>query len=422
MSPNLGLPDIDSDLSTKGYFITGWYTKWQRWLDLAKDVIEEYREEWPLTQRQVFYRMVAVHNYPKTEKAADELGRELAKARRGGFIRMDAIRDDTLREVLPSYFDSAQAFLDSMNKTAETLNFDRQTGQPFHLEVWCEAAGAIPTLLRAVEPYSIQVSSNGGYDSVTAKNALAVRVFLRGLRGIRTRLLHFGDFDPSGEDMASVMAVDVGLMVGQRRAWFEALRRKHPSAAADDLAAQAVSNVQGIATARQMIKNGANGWEPPLETDWFEVHRVALTEDQVLVRMPPTAIPKHGDTRSFKFCERHPEAIAAYGFPTDWRKHADPRPGKRKGTTEYHNLPAITVQLEALTPTELRELLTETIEAAVDREAYGLVLTRETVAQSQLSSRIPRNLGFPQFPSAWTGRTRRKPRRRGRGWGRTGNN
>ena len=48
----------------------------------AQLVLEEYREYWPLTCRQIYYRMIGVHDYEKTDAAYGRLCHHLANARR----------------------------------------------------------------------------------------------------------------------------------------------------------------------------------------------------------------------------------------------------------------------------------------------------------------------------------------------------
>jgi hypothetical protein len=63
-------------------------------LDQVRSVLDEYLEHLPLTVRQVFYRLVGVYEYDKTEKAYARLAECLNRARRAGVISWDVIRDD----------------------------------------------------------------------------------------------------------------------------------------------------------------------------------------------------------------------------------------------------------------------------------------------------------------------------------------
>lgn len=51
----------------------------------VKEVLDEYSSYLPMTGRQIFYRMVGAHGYPKTERDYKNLLDKLNRARRGGF-------------------------------------------------------------------------------------------------------------------------------------------------------------------------------------------------------------------------------------------------------------------------------------------------------------------------------------------------
>lgn len=75
------------------------YAKTRALFDQVQVVLDEYREYWPLTCRQIFYRMVGAHGYDKSESAYGRLCNHLANARRARVIPFYAIRDDFLRHV-----------------------------------------------------------------------------------------------------------------------------------------------------------------------------------------------------------------------------------------------------------------------------------------------------------------------------------
>ena len=57
-------------------FITGWTPRPDTCalLDQVRAILREYDAHLPLTLRQIFYRLVGVHDYEKTERAYDRLG------------------------------------------------------------------------------------------------------------------------------------------------------------------------------------------------------------------------------------------------------------------------------------------------------------------------------------------------------------
>ncbi|WP_346763913.1 hypothetical protein [Rhodobacter sp. SGA-6-6] len=216
----------------------------------AQAVLDEYRQYWPLTCRQIFYRLVGAHGYDKTEAAYGRLCHHLANARRARMIPFAAIRDDGVTTKYNLHWDDRDAFIAHLRYLSSNYKRDKLAGQEYHIEVWCEAAGMLPQLHDAASPYSVQVYSSGGFDSLTAKKDLADRICRIEKP---TVILHLGDYDPSGESIFDSVAEDVAAFV-------EADRR------------------HGLITVQ------------------FE--RVALTASQVRIYDLPTAPPKATDSRS----------------------------------------------------------------------------------------------------------------------------
>jgi len=214
-------------------------------------VLAEYRSFWPLTCRQIFYRLVStISSYPKTETFYGNLCHHLANARRGRLIPFYAIRDDGETTYNLGHFDDEEHFLRHVRRLGESYTRNKLAGQDLHLEVWCEAAGMLPQLFHVAEPYSIPVYSSGGFDSLTSKKRLANRICEIGKRAV---ILHLGDHDPSGQSIFDSVAADVAAFVEADRPW---------------------------------------------ATVSVDFHRVALTAAQVRQYDLPTAPAKATDTRS----------------------------------------------------------------------------------------------------------------------------
>lgn len=334
------------------------YAKWDpkpdalHWVDCVRDVLEEFRDEWPLTVRQIFYRLVAVHDYTKTEAAYTKLTGIIGRARRAGMIKWNAIRDGGAGySVAPNFYEDADDFEKSIRSAAEYMHLDRQRGQEQVVELWCEAGGMVPILQRVGDVYGARANTGGGYDSVTAKHRLAQRVRDRSLDGTRTLILHVGDFDGSGEDMCEVLREDAGMMVLSLVIQTAIRDGRAPEGIANDLVNRTPEGMRRIAD-----------WA----SSFFEVERVALTAEQVVDRQVITAPPKPSDSRTARFVERNFEVVEALG------------------TTD------ISAQLEALTPPELRELLSAVIEERMDMDVYRSVLADEQDVRADLLARLDR--------------------------------
>lgn len=201
----------DSQKRPRGY-ITGYspQAKTLALLDAAKKVLDEYEDFWPLTVRQIFYRLVGAYDYDKTETAYGRLCHHLANARRAKIIPFSAIRDDGVTTFDLGHFDDEDDFLRHVRTLGQNYQRNKMAAQPIHIEVWAEAAGMLPQLDRVAERYSIQVYSSGGFDSLTAKKRLADRICAKAKPAI---ILHLGDYDPSGESIFTSVAEDVGAFV-----------------------------------------------------------------------------------------------------------------------------------------------------------------------------------------------------------------
>jgi hypothetical protein len=171
-------------------------------LDRVNQVLAEYAD--PLTLRQIFYRLVGVHGYDKTELAYDRLGEILNKARRARLVAMGAVRDDGFTSAVPITFEDEDEFFAAVGAWAQNLRLDRQRGQPRRLALWCEASGMVPQLQRIAEPFGISVHSSGGFDSLTDKHRTG-----REWGADPVTVLHLGDHDPSGVHCFSALDEDV---------------------------------------------------------------------------------------------------------------------------------------------------------------------------------------------------------------------
>lgn len=218
------------------------------WMQCVQDILRAYEDYWPLTIRQIFYRLVATYEYEKTEQAYGRLINYLGRARRAKWIPFDAIRDDGAIAALPAGFADHREFMDTVLWGAASFDLFKMDFQDTRVEIFCEAAGMVPLLRNAVREYGVPVYSGGGFNSLTTVKSTADRI----IGDERDMVIfNFGDYDPSGESIFESFKQDVEMFC-----------------------AQETGAVQ------------------------VEFERVALTEDQVDDMGIPTAPPKKTDSRS----------------------------------------------------------------------------------------------------------------------------
>lgn len=173
----------------------------------VQDILETYRAQLPLTNRQIFYILVGSdEGYPKTENAYARLCEYLNRARRAGMIAFSAIRDDGTQSSGFPGWNSPEGFWSYVRRLARGYEHNLTEGQPFHTELWVEAGGMVPQAAAVAGDYGIIVYSAGGFNGLTDKYETAER--LAG-KGKRTIVLHAGDYDPSGLSIIDALAQDV---------------------------------------------------------------------------------------------------------------------------------------------------------------------------------------------------------------------
>ena len=181
----------------------------------VQEVLAQYREHWPLTIRQIFYRLVGVYEYDKTELAYDRILDYMARARRSRMIPMEAIRDDgTTREDGEGWQDT-EHFLRFIVQEAKRYTRNKQERQATRILILVEAAGMLPQIVKAVGLYGIPVLSSSGFDSITMKYELAKDIIDDGRP---TVVFHIGDLDPSGVCIFDSVQADVEAFVGNDQA------------------------------------------------------------------------------------------------------------------------------------------------------------------------------------------------------------
>jgi hypothetical protein len=219
-------------------------------VEQVQQVLAAYSAHLPLTNRQIFYALVANHGYEKTENAYGNLCETLGKARRAKLIAFDDIRDDGVSVRSSGGYSSVQSFHDETGRRAKSYRRYRQHGQAQRIELWCEASGMMPQLGRVASKFSISVYSCGGFASLSAVRQIVDRVV--GCN-VETIFLHVGDYDPSGESIFDAMTRDVAAFVEKDRV---------------------------------------------LATSKFTPTRVALTLAQIKAYRLPTSAPKSSDART----------------------------------------------------------------------------------------------------------------------------
>lgn len=165
----------------------------------ANKIIAEYSAQgYSLTLRQLYYQFVARALIPNTVQEYKRLGSLINDGRLAGKIDWLAIEDRTRGVESISTWDSPNSIVEACSKQ---FRFDKWERQPYRIEIWVEKealAGVFQGVAREME---VPLLSCRGYTSQSEMWRAARRLKMHEESGQETRILHFGDHDPSGIDM-----------------------------------------------------------------------------------------------------------------------------------------------------------------------------------------------------------------------------
>jgi ParB-like chromosome segregation protein Spo0J len=184
-------------------------------LDAAKKIIEDNRVFWPLTVRQVHYRMLNVgvlrhtgrkgSTYVNDLACYKDLSNLMTRARLTGEVSWLAITDPTRPARPPAVHRSPAAFIrQELDWFLNGYYRDLLQSQDFYLEVVAEKLTVETPVKRAAKEFTATYSIGRGYGSIDFKHEVAKRFRQSGKPFMK--LLMLGDFDPEGEDIVRNMA------------------------------------------------------------------------------------------------------------------------------------------------------------------------------------------------------------------------
>jgi len=172
-------------------------------IDQAREILAE---GYPMTLRQVFYQLVSRLAIKNTQGEYNGLSRNLVYARQEGIIPWDWIEDRLRIPRKVSMWHNLAAFA----KTAERA-YRRNVWetQPEYLEFWLEKDALSGIFEAELRPYGVTLNVGRGYDGWASLKHAAERY---AEAGVEVTVLYFGDFDPSGEDMARSLLDRLGTL------------------------------------------------------------------------------------------------------------------------------------------------------------------------------------------------------------------
>jgi hypothetical protein len=181
-------------------------------LDEVVRLIEQYRGFWPLTLRQVHYRLLPLKvrrnsrdpesTYINDRASYQDLSRLLVRARLAELVPFDCLEDETRPQIRWRVWDSIGPFMrQQLDSFCVGYRRNLQQSQPAHVLLFLEKMTVQTIGERAASPYHVPVCVGRGYPSITAIHDMAEAFFRSGKDHMI--LLIASDFDPEGENIAS---------------------------------------------------------------------------------------------------------------------------------------------------------------------------------------------------------------------------
>jgi hypothetical protein len=179
--------------------------KYDRMLAWMQEILAEYAD--PITVRQLYYQLVARQLIGNNKNYYQKVSRDITTAREDGDINPNKIEDRGREASEGDYWRDANAneYIESVKRSIANAGWNYEypkwVGQPNYVEVWCEKQALERIVSDIASKYGVVSCIGKGFSSFTLVNDAAKR-FRSKSENHTCKILYFGDFDPSGEDMA----------------------------------------------------------------------------------------------------------------------------------------------------------------------------------------------------------------------------
>lgn len=175
----------------------------------ANQIIEEYQaQNYVLSLRQLYYRMVTKNLIPNTHGSYKHLGQVLSRARTMGLVDWDALED---RVRYTKGFGNEANPEDFMNDVHDSYREWIWRDQNAYILFLIEKDALAGVMERACGKWRVPFFACRGYNSTTEAYEIGKRLeYFRDI-GKTIHVFHFGDHDPSGQDMTRDNEYRIGV-------------------------------------------------------------------------------------------------------------------------------------------------------------------------------------------------------------------
>jgi hypothetical protein len=160
--------------------------------ELDQLIIDVVDQDYPVSLRGVYYRVVSAGGADKTETAYRAVGRRLLELRRSGLIPYDRISDGTRWMVRPRSHDDLE---DALTQTAALYRRNMWRDQDVEVHVFTEKDAITGVIEPITKQWNVPLGVIRGYCSETFAHSMAQAIMASSTPAFVYQL---GDHDPSG--------------------------------------------------------------------------------------------------------------------------------------------------------------------------------------------------------------------------------
>lgn len=181
-------------------------------IDWANEIIEEYAAQgFGLTLRQLYYQFVSRDLIPNTQKSYKNLGGIVNDGRLAGLIDWSAITDRTRNLKAVSHWGNPGEVIST---AAHQFRIDKWENQDHRVEVWIEKEALVGVFEGVCRQEDVGLFACKGYTSQSEMWSAGQRMEEYAAQDQVPVILHFGDHDPSGQDMTRDIVDRLELFMG----------------------------------------------------------------------------------------------------------------------------------------------------------------------------------------------------------------
>ena len=172
----------------------------QALIDFMNRVVRSYQDDgYDLTVRQLYYQLVARDVIPNNLQEYKRIAGIINDAKLAGQMDWDAIVDRTREFITQPHWETGA---DIVEACVRSYDQDRWANQDVRVFVVVEKEALVGVLSRTCKKYDVPLLAARGYPSGTVLRAFAEEQLLPAIHEDKSIIiLHLGDHDPSGIDM-----------------------------------------------------------------------------------------------------------------------------------------------------------------------------------------------------------------------------